>query len=193
MRHPCIICTPQVLRDVAETLGYSIIEEEDSDDWDLCWTDLSVSIERVSRLKTFQRLNHFPAMLEICRKAALSRHIARMAARCGRDYNFYPSSLILPDQLEEFVNLLKRNKSKVTTSGCSCWLCLAEQDRTGQCVFAAAECAANATIPMQVEGGGLPLTYILKPSGGTMGRGKTRGSCICTQQQVTVFNSSLKY
>lgn len=40
-----------------------------------------VSIERVSRLKCFQRLNHFPGMLEICRKASLSRHLARMCAR----------------------------------------------------------------------------------------------------------------
>lgn len=57
------------------------VQEEGAGGWDLTWTDLSVSTERVSRLHPFQRLNHFPAMLEICRKAALSRHVARMAAR----------------------------------------------------------------------------------------------------------------
>lgn len=40
-----------------------------------------MSGDRVQRMLPFQRLNHFPGMLEICRKGALSKHMARMAAR----------------------------------------------------------------------------------------------------------------
>jgi hypothetical protein len=51
-----------------------------------------VSVERVQKLRPFQRLNHFPSMLEICRKAQLSRHMARMAQRMhGGEYSFYPT------------------------------------------------------------------------------------------------------
>ncbi len=49
--------------------------------WDLCWSDLSVSVERVSKLRPYQRLNHFPSMLEICRKAALSK-VREAVHRC---------------------------------------------------------------------------------------------------------------
>ena len=44
--------------------------EEESDQWDLYWTDLSVSMERVARLEPFQCINHFPGMMEICRKVS---------------------------------------------------------------------------------------------------------------------------
>ncbi len=48
-------------------------------------------------------------------QALLSRHIHRMATRLGgSEYSFYPRSLVLPDQIDEFCGILKRNKAKVT-------------------------------------------------------------------------------
>ena len=72
-----------------------------------------VSLERVAKLKPFQRLNHFPSMLEICRKTQLSRHMSRMAARLPDEYDFHPVSLNLPDQLDDLIALLKRNKTRL--------------------------------------------------------------------------------
>ncbi|KXZ55013.1 hypothetical protein GPECTOR_3g176 [Gonium pectorale] len=114
-------CRYPLVREAAERLGYRVADDE-TEPWDLFWSDLSVrpgtggrglgpgggqraaggqgrgkpqlrrangaswvhgaqavSVDRVQRLLPFQRLNHFPGMLEICRKAALSRHMARMA------------------------------------------------------------------------------------------------------------------
>ncbi|GFR48275.1 hypothetical protein Agub_g10141, partial [Astrephomene gubernaculifera] len=93
-------CRYPLVREAAERLGYEVAEDE-SELWDLFWSDLSVSSDRVQRLLPFQRLNHFPGMLEICRKGALSRHMARMAARLPAEYRFYPPSLVLPDQLDD--------------------------------------------------------------------------------------------
>lgn len=42
--------------------------KDETEVWDLYWTDLSVSVERVSKMLPFQRINHFPGMLDICRK-----------------------------------------------------------------------------------------------------------------------------
>lgn len=72
-----------------------------------------MSSDRVQRLLPFQRLNHFPGMLEICRKASLSRHMARLAARLPAHYGFYPPAMLLPDQLDELVAALKKNKARV--------------------------------------------------------------------------------
>ena len=42
-----------------------------------------------------------------------------MADRLVDEYHFYPHSLILPDQLEEFVGQLKKNKAKVDAGATS--------------------------------------------------------------------------
>ena len=70
-------CKYDVLRIVQKKLGWKEVGEED--DWQLTWTDMSVSIERVMKLKSTQKINHFHGMLEICRKKPLARNIARMA------------------------------------------------------------------------------------------------------------------
>ncbi|GIL85398.1 hypothetical protein Vretifemale_13942, partial [Volvox reticuliferus] len=80
-------CKYPLVREAAERMGYEVVEDE-AELWDLFWSDLSVSSDRVQRLLPFQRLNHFPGMLEICRKAALSRHMSRMAARLPAEYRF---------------------------------------------------------------------------------------------------------
>ncbi|KAF5829028.1 tubulin-tyrosine ligase family-domain-containing protein [Dunaliella salina] len=142
-------CKYEVLHKAVVNCGYTIQAENDTDEnWDLCWSDLSVSIERVSRLKSFQRLNHFPGMLEICRKASLSRHLNRMCARLPHEYSFFPRSLVLDDQLDDLIGELKKNKAKIESG------------------------ATN--VP----------TYILKPSGGTMGRGITLVQTLQQLQEI---------
>lgn len=39
--------------------------------------DTSVSPERVMKMQQFQRINHFPGMINIARKAGLARHLTR--------------------------------------------------------------------------------------------------------------------
>ena len=43
----------------------------------LVWTDATPSNERISELKPYQRINHFPGMGEICRKDSLARNMAK--------------------------------------------------------------------------------------------------------------------
>lgn len=43
----------------------------------LIWNDSFVSTDRVSELKPYQRLNHFPGMGEISRKDCLARNLAK--------------------------------------------------------------------------------------------------------------------
>eukprot|EP00198_Chlamydomonas_reinhardtii_P000909 XP_001690244.1 predicted protein [Chlamydomonas reinhardtii] len=125
--------------------------------WDLFWSDLSVSGDRVQRMLPFQRLNHFPGMLEICRKGALSKHMARMAARMPSEYRFYPPSLVLPDQLDELLAALRRNKSRSEQQQ-------QQQQQGGQW--------GGAQQQPQAAGGPHGITtFILKPSAGTQGRG----------------------
>lgn len=68
-------------------------------------------------------------------------------------YGFYPPSLLLPDQLEELVAVLRRSKTRQETG------------------------AAGPT-----------PTFILKPSGGTMGRGITLVQTLAQLQEADITN-----
>ena len=65
-------------------------------------------------MKPFQRMNHFPGMLEICRKGGLSKHTKRMASRLPMFYSFHPRSFFIPNELEAFLMVLRKNKLKVS-------------------------------------------------------------------------------
>lgn len=103
-----------VVKESIIKMGYDEGGAEGEGDCDLHWSDLSVTVDRVAALKPYQRINHFPGMLEICRKSTLSNHMRRMAQRISAEYNFYPSSFILPKQLESLLVVLRKNQLKIT-------------------------------------------------------------------------------
>ena len=43
----------------------------------LMWNDAFVSTDRISELKPYQRINHYPGMGEICRKDCLARNMSK--------------------------------------------------------------------------------------------------------------------
>ena len=92
----CLVnCKYPLLHDVTSKLGYREVGEEE--DWCLYWTDTSVAIERVMRLKPLQKINHFTGMLEICRKKALARNLRRIAAKLPASFDFAPQTFVLPE------------------------------------------------------------------------------------------------
>jgi tubulin polyglutamylase TTLL6/13 len=61
-------------------------------------------------------------MLEICRKKALARNIAKMASLFAEEYKFVPKSYQLPNALNEFLAEFKPKKKRTwilkPDSGC---------------------------------------------------------------------------
>jgi tubulin polyglutamylase TTLL6/13 len=71
-------CKYEVVYDVSEELGWKVVDDDDDfDDWNVYWTDTSVSTERVMKMQKFQKINHFPGMYQIARKAELARNLTR--------------------------------------------------------------------------------------------------------------------
>lgn len=55
----CLVnCRYEVIKKVAQKFGLKEVTE--CDNWNLYWTDMSISIERCKEMKRFQRINHFP-------------------------------------------------------------------------------------------------------------------------------------
>jgi hypothetical protein len=94
---------------VAATTGPSVgsSQEEGRDElgWNIFWTDLSVSHQRVSALGPLQKLNHFPDMTTLCNKATCASVLKRVSRSFPQEYCFYPRSWQLP---KETVALRKR-------------------------------------------------------------------------------------
>ncbi|XP_041980586.1 tubulin polyglutamylase ttll6-like [Aricia agestis] len=103
-------CRYECIRKVASEFGMREVSEDDA--WNFYWTDMSVSVERAKEMKRFQRINHFPGMLEICRKDLLARNLNRMQKIYPKDYNFFPKTWCLPADFSEVINYSKSRKNK---------------------------------------------------------------------------------
>ncbi|XP_063368141.1 tubulin polyglutamylase ttll6-like [Cydia amplana] len=103
-------CRYESIRRVSSAFGMREVSEEDA--WNFYWTDMSVSVERAKEMKRFQRINHFPGMLEICRKDLLARNLNRMQKIYPKEYNFFPKTWCLPADFGEALTYSKARKNK---------------------------------------------------------------------------------
>ncbi|XP_054565254.1 tubulin polyglutamylase TTLL6 isoform X2 [Eptesicus fuscus] len=101
---------------------YGLREGGENDDWTLYWTDFSVSLERVMEMKSYQKINHFPGMSEICRKDLLARNMCRMSKLFPKDFHFFPRTWCLPADWGDLQNYSRSRKNKTyickPDSGC---------------------------------------------------------------------------
>ena len=109
-------CRYEVVRKLSRRYGLNEVNEEQQ--WNIYWTDFSVSIERAKDMRRYQVrpykvfilnmddcyskvhvskiINHFPGMSEICRKDLLARNMNRMKKLFGQEYDIYPKTWSLP-------------------------------------------------------------------------------------------------
>ncbi|KAF5915929.1 hypothetical protein HPG69_003002 [Diceros bicornis minor] len=101
---------------------YGLREGGENEDWTLYWTDYSVSLERVMEMKSYQKINHFPGMSEICRKDLLARNMSRMLKMFPKDFHFFPRTWCLPADWGDLQNYSRSRKNKTyickPDSGC---------------------------------------------------------------------------
>ncbi|XP_030150654.1 tubulin polyglutamylase TTLL6 isoform X3 [Lynx canadensis] len=101
---------------------YGLREGGETNDWTLYWTDYSVSLERVMEMKSYQKINHFPGMSEICRKDLLARNMSRMLKMFPKDFLFFPRTWCLPADWGDLQNYSRSRKNKTyickPDSGC---------------------------------------------------------------------------
>jgi tubulin polyglutamylase TTLL6/13 len=85
-----------IIKKVAkESLNWKL-SENDSSSWDVTWTDTAVPCEKLSKMKPYQKINHFPGMHGICKKHYLAWNLNKMQKNFPSDYNFYPKTFVLP-------------------------------------------------------------------------------------------------
>lgn len=104
-------CRFDVIRRVAKRFGMK--EAKLGDPWNIFWTDVSISVERAKEMKQFQKINHFPGMLEICRKDLLCRNLNRMMKLFPKEYTFFPKTWCLPAEYVDVAEYARKHRNKV--------------------------------------------------------------------------------
>lgn len=107
-------CKYDVLRTCVRQRKWRFIEDEESVDWNLYWTDTAVSVERVMRMAAHQKMNHFPMMSTLARKAALGRTLNRMLPHFPKDYKIFPRTWSLPSEWTDFAAQFTDGRSTKT-------------------------------------------------------------------------------
>ncbi|GFT91901.1 tubulin polyglutamylase TTLL6 [Nephila pilipes] len=104
-------CKFKLVHDVFLESG--AIRADFDDCWVLAWTDHVVSMENLSKMKPFQRVNHFPGMKEICNKDLLCQNMKKMRKVLPKSYNFFPLSFCLPEEKRYLIKYCEKKKSDV--------------------------------------------------------------------------------
>lgn len=63
-------------------------------------------------LKSYQKINHFSGMLNLCRKNFMAINLNRLKEYFPEEYNFYPKTWILPNDWNNFSKLFDSGSSK---------------------------------------------------------------------------------
>ncbi|XP_066119962.1 tubulin polyglutamylase TTLL6 [Saccopteryx bilineata] len=73
-------------------------------------------------MKSYQKINHFPGMSEICRKDLLARNMSRMLKLFPNEFHFFPRTWCLPADWGDLQNYSRSRKNKTyickPDSGC---------------------------------------------------------------------------
>lgn len=73
-----------------------------NDDWDIFWSDAGIQADRISKMKPYQKCNHYPGMFQLARKNHMARNLMKMQKEFDKAYKFFPRTFILPSEFGEF-------------------------------------------------------------------------------------------
>ncbi len=117
-----------LVRQAADVFGFSISSDGDFT-CNLLWNDTLISMDIVSALKPYQKVNHFPTMSEISRKDLLAKNfdkyisfniicfslifiIYRLSRILPDEYNFTPRTWILPNEYNTWYSYASNKPKK---------------------------------------------------------------------------------
>lgn len=100
-----------VIHKASKLIGWKFsVEDPKNELWDVCWADSGLGIDKYVRVaKSFQRINHFPGMVQIYRKNQLAKSIMKMQNINMPEYNFSPKTWLLPFDREDISRYLRSN------------------------------------------------------------------------------------
>ena len=95
-------------------MGWRVSKNENPlSEFDVFWQDLGIDSERLSSLKLYQKVNHFPAMYQITRKTFLARNLKRLQKLFPLEYDFFPRTWVLPNEMNDLRTYAEKAAKRV--------------------------------------------------------------------------------
>ena len=94
-------------------LGWQLTRLSNTDNWNVMWTDSTITPALLASMKPYQRVNHFAGMYAIARKSNLSMNLNRMRAVHPEDYAFYPRTWFIPADKSDLKEEMSRSRNAV--------------------------------------------------------------------------------
>lgn len=80
------------------------------DDFDLIWTDGPLTLDRIAKLRPYQRANHFLGMSTLSCKRSLCRNLSRMRQLFADEYDFFPDTWEVPGDIAPLKRFAAKNR-----------------------------------------------------------------------------------
>ncbi len=74
----------------------------DEEEWDIMWIDTNMTPDKLSKMKPYQKINHYPGMYGLARKNHLGRNLMKMKKLLPYEYRFFPQTWLLPSEYADF-------------------------------------------------------------------------------------------
>lgn len=100
----------KIVTEIAKELQWKLTNEHNL--WNIFWTDSIMGVSFCLTMQRFQKINHFPGMMEICRKDLLARNLNKMLKLFPEEYNIFPKTWSLPSNYAEALNYSLKHKNK---------------------------------------------------------------------------------
>ena len=113
----------EVVRHVGKKIfGWKLSYDEESEDWDVFWTDGAVQPEKLAKMRHFQRINHFPGMYLVSRKNFLAFNLGKLRKLFPLAYNFFPKTWVVPCDMSDLKAFMtsKKNPYVIVKPEASC-------------------------------------------------------------------------
>ena len=101
-----------VVLKAAKHFKWTTSKKEEDDNSDVFWTDAAVQPEKLSRMKLYQKINHFPGMYVLARKNYLAKNLNRLHKVYPKDFNFFPRTWLVPAEYSDLVLQFNSKKNK---------------------------------------------------------------------------------
>lgn len=72
--------------------------------YDITWHDTAITAEFFSKLLPYQKVNIYPGIQCLSRKDKLAKNLMKMYKAFPQEYDFFPKTWLLPQQLTELRN-----------------------------------------------------------------------------------------
>jgi len=104
----------EVVKEAGKFFANFHLSKKEKSDWDIAWFDGHVTMALIKDMRPNQRTNHMPGIYNLARKNMLGRHLMKMRKILPNDFNFFPTTFMLPHDYKDFVEVAKNEKYSKT-------------------------------------------------------------------------------